>query len=573
MELLGNGASTHFWPAAEIALLLTLVFGLLAFWKPALAANFFRRVEARLSRFAARRKLAVVLLFFAPTAIRLALLPLLPVPVPGIHDEHSYLLMADTFAHGRLANPTHPMWMSFETFHVNWHPTYSSMYPPAQGLVLAIGQLLGNPWIGVLLSAAAMCAAILWMLQGWLPARWALLGGIFAALNLGVASYWMNSYWGGAVAGAGGALVLGALARIRRRATIGGALLLGFGIAILANSRPYEGLLFSIPPALWLLAWLAGKITARQSIREGVRLVIVPLSLVVILTLAFIGYYDWRLTGHPLLMPHVLNTRTYHTTPLFLWGHNQPPLHYNNQQFEEFYNVWERGDYHRSWRGAAIVLAQKIARLGVEFLWPGTLFLLPALPFAFRDRRMRLLVVTLVICLAGVFVVIWSAPHYAAPVTCILYGLLAQAVRHLRLMHWKGRPLGMAFSRALVLLAVLGTGIHVALRQCDPMWWTCTGDPSRITVMKELEKLPGKHLVVVRYGRHHNIHDEWVYNGADIDGSKIVWARELSPQQNARLVAYFNDRRFWLVEPDVNNTKILPYTPPLNASADGFGTR
>lgn len=573
MELLGNGASTHFWPSAEIALLLTLFFALLAFWKPALGAKFFDRIEAALSRFAARRKLAIGLVFFATIATRLALLPLLPVPVPGIHDEHSYLLMADTFVHGRLANPTHPMWMSFETFHVNWHPTYSSMYPPAQGLALAIGQLLGNPWIGVLLSAAAMCAAILWMLQAWLPARWALLGGIFAALNLGVASYWMNSYWGGAVAGAGGALVLGALARIRRRATIGGALLLGFGIAILANSRPYEGLLFSIPSAVWLLAWLGGKIKSRSTAGERVRLVFVPLSLVVILTLAFIGYYDWRLTGHALLMPHVLNTRTYHTTPLFLWGHNKPPLHYNNQQFEEFYNVWERGDYHRSWRGAAIVIAQKIARLSVEFLWPGAVFLLPALPFAFRDRRMRLLVVTMFVCLAGVFAVIWSAPHYAAPVTCIFYALLAQAVRHLRLMDRKGRGVGMAFSRALVLLLLLSAGIHVALRQCDPMWWTCTGDPSRITVVKDLEKLPGNHLIVVRYGKHHNIHDEWVYNGADIDGSRIVWARELSPQQNSRLFAYFKDRDVWLVEPDVNNTKILPYTPPPDPAVDNFGTR
>jgi len=501
-------------------------------------------------------------MFFGVVVIRLAVLPLLSGPIPGIHDEFSYLLMADTFAHGRLANPPHPMWMSFETFHVNWHPTYSSMYPPAQGFVLALGQLLGNPWLGVLLSDAAMCAAILWMLQAWMPARWALLGGVFAALNLGIASYWMNSYWGGAVAGTGGALVLGAVARIGRRANLSRALLLGLGIAILANSRPYEGLLFCIPAGVWLLWWLAGKIKSRDSFRVRIRIVLVPLSACLILTLAFIGYYNWRLTGNALLFPHVLNTRTYHSSPLFLWDHAKPPFKYNNNQFEDFYNGWEREDYQTTWKDALDVTVEKVARLGVELFWPGALFLIPGLPFAFRDRKMRLLVVTLVLVVAAVFVVIWSAPHYAAPITCVVYALLVQAVRHLRTNKWKSRSLGVALSRALVVLLVLETGVNVGRRACDPMWWTCTGDPSRVAVMKRLMDTPGKHLIVVRYSDDHNIHDEWVYNGADIDGSKIIWARELDEAQNAKLFAYFKDRQIWLVEPDVGNTEIKPYTPP-----------
>ena len=376
MNPLGSQSDTHFWPSAEIALLLTLFFGLLALWKPTIGSRAFRKIEQVLSRFAELKKLAVGLMFLSVAVIRLAALPLLPVPIPGIHDEFSYLLMADTFAHGRLANPTHSMWMSFETFHVNWFPTYSSMYPPAQGLVMAIGQLLGNPWIGVLLSDAAMCAAILWMLQAWMPARWALLGGVFAALNLGIASYWMNSYWGGAVAGIGGALVLGALARILRRPSVSNALLLGLGIAILANSRPYEGFLFCVPAGLWLLWWLIGKTKTRTAVRTGIRIVFLPLSAVLVLTLAFIGYYNWRLTGNALLMPHVLNTRTYHSTPLFLWEHLKPELTYHNQQFEDFYNGWEREDYQTTWKDALDVTAEKLARMGVEFFWPGTLFLL-----------------------------------------------------------------------------------------------------------------------------------------------------------------------------------------------------
>ena len=562
MNPLGSESGTHFWPPAEIALGLTVALGLLALWHPTLGQGSFERFERLASRFAERKRLAVGAMFFGVVAVRLAVLPLLPVPVPGIHDEFSYLLMADTFVHGRLANPPHPMWMSFETFHVNWFPTYSSMYPPAQGLALAIGQLAGSPWIGVLLSDAAMCAAILWMLQAWMPGRWALLGGVFAAVNLGIVSYWMNSYWGGAVAAAGGALVLCALTRIKRQPSVGGAAILGIGVAILANSRPYEGLLLCIPAGLWLLAWLGGTVKSRFTWAARLRTVIAPLCAVLVLTFAFIGYYNWRLTGNALLMPHVLNTRTYHTTPLFLWQHTKPEMTYHNQQFEDFYNGWEREDYRTTWKDVFGVSVEKIARLSVELLWPGALFLLPALPFALRDRKMRLLVVTLALCLAGVFAVIWSAPHYAAPITCIVYAFLAQSVRHLRLTRWKSRPIGIALSRALVLILVVETGVNVGRRACDPMWWTCTGDPSREYVQKQLEKKPGKHLLMVRYSDDHNIHDEWVYNGADIDASKVVWARELDPEQNAKLFAYFKDREVWLVEPDVNNTKIKPYAPP-----------
>ena len=548
---------------AAISGALTLVLAAIALLFPNVANDFFRRVEQFFSHFAERKLRAIITLFFCVIAVRLLALPLLPVPVPGIHDEFSYLLMADTFAHGRLANPPHPMWISFETFHVNWLPKYASMYPPAQGLALALGQILGHPWIGVLLSDAAMCAAILWMLQGWLPARWAFLGGSLAALKFGVASYWMNSYWGGATAAIGGALVLGALARIAKKARIRDALAMGVGVAILANSRPYEGFLFCIPAAVWLLGWLIGKAKSPHPLRARLQNVLAPLTLVLALTATFMGYYNWRLTENLLLLPHVLNTRTYHTTGLFLWDHKKAESHYRNPQFEDFYTGWERDNYGNTWADIVRVSKEKIIRCGFTYFWAGELLLLPALPFLFRDRRMPLLLATFALVTAGVFAVIWSNAHYAAPLTGVIFALTVQGIRHLRTMRIGARPVGVALSRAIVLLLALDTGIDTFRGKCDPLLWTCQGDPSRQAAADKLAHTPGKHLIMVRYEKDdHNIHDEWVYNGAEIDNAKVLWARELDPEQNAKLFAYVKDRKIWLVTPDTDNTYLEPYTPP-----------
>jgi hypothetical protein len=542
----------------------TLALGWLAFLFPRAGQSVFGRVETFLSATARRKTPAVITLFFAVIVVRVAALPLLPVPVPGIHDEFSYLLMADTFAHGRLANPPHPMWISFETFHVNWLPAYASMYPPAQGFVMAIGQLLGQPWIGVLLSGAAMCAAILWMLQGWLPARWALLGGALAALKLGIASYWINSYWGGAVAAIGGAIVLGALPRIAKHARVRDALLLGLGLAILANSRPYEAAIFCLPVAMWFLWWLAGKTQSRIAVAQRWRNAAVPLAIVLTLTAAFMGYYNHRLTGSALVMPHVLNTRAYHSAPLFLWQRPGPEKTYRNAQFEDFYNGWERDNYHINVADIGRVTWEKIFRSGVTYSWPGLLLVLPALPFALRDRKMRLPLISIALGSVAVFVVIWSNAHYAAPLTAAIFLLIVQTIRHLRTMRIAARPVGLALARALVLALAFDTAAATVHHICDPLIWPCEGDISRQVIAEKLAQTPGKHLIMVRYGPEdeHNIHDEWVYNGAEIDNAKVLWARELDAPQNAKLLAYFRDRSVWLVTPDDDNTYLEPYTPP-----------
>jgi len=178
---------------------------------------------------------------------------------------------------------------------------------------------------------------------------------------------------------------------------------------------------------------------------------------------------------------------------------------------------------------------------------------------------MRLPVATLLIVTAGFFSVIWSMPHYAAPLTCVIVLLLVQAIRHVRTMRVFGRrPVGAALSRAAVVLLAVDAALGVAHGVCDPLRWACTGDPSRAAIIERLSHAPGKHLVIVRYPEGYNVHNDWVFNGAEIDSAKLLWARETNPQQNQKLFDYFKDRRIWLIKPEENNTELIPY--PLAAA-------
>lgn len=543
-----------------IAVLVAVLACLVAFVWPKGSERVFRAAERPLSRFAGHKILAIVTVFFAVLAVRLALLPVLQVPTPGIHDEFSYLLLGDTLAHGRLANPTHPMWRSFETFHVLWSPTYASKYPPAQGAVLALGQLLGHSWIGVLLSAAAMCAAIVWMLQAWMPARWAFLAGVLAAIKLCIACYWMNSYWGGAVAAFAGALVLGALARVLQRPTITLGVLLGLGIAVLANSRPYEGLFFCLPVAFVLLRWILGRTKHGRTWPQPALRVMLPVIVILLATFLFMGYYNWRVTGSPFVPPYVAAAHTYERFANFIWQKPAPMIHYNNPEMEEFYNDWGRSNYTRTWDTLEDVSVDKLFRCQVVFTWPALLLALPGLLFVYRDKRIRFLLVVLLFVLLAYFATTWPNPHYIAPVTCILFGVIVQAMRHLRRMRLWKRPIGAALSRAIVVLLIFDISQFAATGYGDPMGWGGGGLQRRVEIAHQLDAAPGKHLVIVNYSETHSVHDEWVYNGADIDGSKVVWARDLGPEQNANLMAYFKDRTVWVVEVGSEDATLAHFT-------------
>jgi len=540
-----------------VTILLALLFVLPAIFIPRISERFFRRAESIFSRFAAHRLLTVVALFLVVIALRLALLGRLPVPNPGIHDEFSYLLMGDTFVHGRLANPPHPLWRSFETFHVLWFPTYASKYPPAQGLVLALGQLLGDTWIGVLLSAAAMAAAFVWALQAWIPPRWAFLAGVLTALRLCVASYWINSYWGGAVAAVGGALVLGAFGRIRRRPSLAMGILLALGVAILFNSRPYESVFFCSPIGAAFMFWFWRECKRPGTRRTAVRLVVLPATVILLFTGCLMARYNWRVTGHAAEPPYAYDARLHDRAAMFVWQTPKTPIHYDNAEMENFYNQYERLAYDRTWATLKSVFQDKWEHCSVAFLWPACWLLVPGICFLYRDARFRLPLVALLAVLFGYCLVVWPGPHYIAPAAAFLFAALAQSIRHLRAIRIFGRPIGAALSRAILFALVIDVALLVAQRLGDPQGWGGWGLSDRADLLHQLESTPGKHVVLVRYGPDHSVHEEWVFNVADIDASKVIWARDLPGEINNQLLRYYPDRTIWLALPDANEVSVF----------------
>jgi hypothetical protein len=457
------------------------------------------------------------------------------------------------------------MWIHFESIHIIQQPTYMSKYPPAQGLFLAVGQILtGYPIVGAWISMALMSAAIVWMLQVWSSRRWALLGGLLVIIHpeLGIGGYWAQSYWGGAVATTGGALVLGGLRSVMRKPTVTAALVLGAGVAILANSRPYEGLLLALPAAVTLLYWLFSN--SGPVLRVAIQKILLPLLLILSLTAVAMAFYNSRTTGSVFRMAYQVHEETYGVVPLFVWQNLRPVPHYHHEVLKKFHLAYGIPNYQEK-QSVIGLLEINFAVWMMYFLLAGSVVALPLIGAArilvtwmMRDPWARFAILTYFFFGLGIAIQTYSNLHYFAPVIPINYVFIVQAMR---LWRWRSRRLGNLMLWIVPALSIAVLSINVIwplLKHSGELSF----DRQRAELLERLKKQVGRHLILVNYGPGHAFESEWVYNQADIDASTVVWARDMGGKKNCELINYYKDRTIWSIriDDDQEPVKLSPYS-------------
>jgi len=478
-----------------------------------------------------------------------------PLP-PTYHDEFSYLLQADTFAEGRLANPPHPMARHFESFHIIQEPTYASKYPPAQGAILAVGQVLvGEPAAGSWLAVALMCAATLWMLLAWIPARWAFFGGILVALHFGMVGYWAQGYWGGAVPAAGGALLFGAVRRLWDGPKVGASMLLALGIVILAASRPYEGLVVCIAGGAILAVRLL-----KGPRRRWLTRTILPAGVVLGAGSSLLVTYNDAVTGSRWTIPYSVHMARYALAPNFLTQDPpERPVAFVDDRLRQFQVGYELALYEKQQTipGFFSELGTKAGKLADTFAW-GPPYIPPFLrwpsliwapllfvPFAWR-RRPWLWVAggTILLVVAAEMFVTYSGGHYFGPIMALVFLLIVHGLRAavvgIRALRKRWHLWTAVLLGSVGMSMGAGILIHHHLNSVPELWTN-----QRRHVIGAVGVVPGDHIVLVAYDPDYSIHWEWVYNSAEIDAQRIIWARALDPATDSVLVDYYPARTAW----------------------------
>jgi hypothetical protein len=514
------------------------------------------------------------------------------IPVPQVHDELSYLLAADTFAHGRLTNPTPISPENFETPHVLVEP-YMAKYPPLQGLFLALGQVVfGQPIFGVWLTCGLAAASLYWMLFAWTRPRWAIFGTCLMILFIGINSYWAQSYWGGMVAASGGAIFLGGFRRLLRKISVQTTILMILGGIILVNSRAYEGTAMMLPSLIVLAIFLIRD--KKTTLFHKFSHIILPGVLLTATALSAMAYYNYRITGNLLTFPYTAHQSQYFSTPLFVFqpkSEKELRGHPRLQSLYEYLNCSQlirELDFYGLPNNKNLYPLYAIGYLIV--IIPGFLLSTPLSFFfylitfivIFKNRWMLFIFGTILFTFGCMSLVnYWDCPHYPAPLAACFYLLISEGFRFCLI---DGKRRNRFQITAGVLIVLSGVSLIYQIYQIPDYFFPVKSatrkkdfsdldlkfdqpvklaKPERITYLKPVienaaNNLPDKYLAIVEYPPKFDNSDELVYNKADMNNSKLIWAYDLGEEKNKTLLNYYSDRKILKIKVSDGFVEINP---------------
>jgi len=393
-----------------------------------------------------------------------------------------------------------------------------------------------------------------WMLRGWTTPLWSLVGGLLAVMEFGPLNPWMNSYWGGSLAAAAGCLVFGALPRMQDRRRGRDAALLGAGFGLHFLVRPYESIFLALAAFLFF-----GRDRHGMLRPAGIAL----LAALPALALTFVQ--NKQVTGSWTTLPYMLSRYQYGVPASFTF--EVPAIPHREltpqQQLEYKSQLSFRSTGPETLSSYLLRLEYRVRFYRFFFLAPlyvALFFFCPAL----RGFRFFWVVLTPAIFALGVNFYPFFEVHYLAALTCLfvlisvtglrrLGGEAAQLILFLCAAHFVFWYTVHLVDNSVVSLAMRPYETWDAINHDNP--------ERRILVIRELEAISGKQLVLVRYWPQHLFQEEWVYNEADIDKARIVWARDLGDAEDEKLLHYYPDRMVWLLEPDARPPKLSRYVP------------
>jgi hypothetical protein len=303
-------------------------------------------------------------------------------------------------------------------------------------------------------------------------------------------------------------------------------------------------------------------IARKPGLRVSVTKVALPVAIVLLPAALGTCYYCWRVTQNPFQMPYHLGRDTYAVAPLFLWQPLHPEPVYRHEVMRKFYVEWEprfqNAMGQNSLDGWLLAAHSKVSRAWHFYLGFALTLPLIALPWVIKDRRVRFFLISAPVMLIGLALARYTQPNYLPPMAGVCYVIVLQSMRHLRQWRVRGRQAGLLLVRAACFVCCSVFLGYAITPYADPPY---PGNLDRAQILRHLESLPGRQLVIVRYSPEHNVVKEWVYNRADIDKAKVVWAREMGSPDDRQLLRYFHDRTVWLVEPDQQPPRLAPYVP------------